>query len=433
MALFTVVLLLLVNLAWWLFYERTEALLAQQLSRRLAAVVKITSIGLAPEVVQSLAAGDMGRYVETLEILMRAREADSLADIFILDDNYRYLASSSLEVDSVYFLAGLNGPYIDSLFFGLADEAVVTPSYRTGQVYLKSAFAPLYDSLGSVAAVLGAEASADYFDALADLKHNLYYSSGLSLAGGILFAALFLLVQRRLNRAEQRLFLSETHAYLGRMVAVVAHEVRNPLMIVRASAERMAKKHETPECEFIVEEVDRLNQIVSGYLDFAGGSRGTFLRSEKADSIVLRDLYLGIRKHLQDKYPDQHVEWLSGKLEDDLSFHGYRRSLRQVLLNLLINSADACLAASKPIVVGLFAKNRGDNITLTVADHGPGMNRKDIKRAFDPFYTTRQSGSGLGLYLSRKLVEEMGGAMDIGSRVGGGTEVVIVLPRMPRK
>jgi membrane-bound ClpP family serine protease len=94
---------------------------------------------------------------------------------------------------------------------------------------------------------------------------------GFGIPGGlgITSLGLFLWGQRRINAAEEKLFLGETHAHLGRMVAVVAHELRNPLMIIRGSAERLVKKTDAPEAGYVVEEIDRLNQIVTGYLDFA--------------------------------------------------------------------------------------------------------------------------------------------------------------------
>jgi two-component system, sporulation sensor kinase D len=438
-AMFTILLILAVNLAWWLFYERTERLLDQQLSRRLSAVAATTALSLPPEMIDSLALGDLDAYLNVTELVSQARAADSLSEVFLLDDNYRYLATTSTGPDSLYFLAELNSPYIDSLLYGLADRSLVTRSYRTGSIILKSAFAPIPDELGTVIAVLGVEASVDYFESLADLKRNLYYSSGISILGGLLFGLLFILVQRRLNSAQQQLFMNETHAYLGRMVAVVAHEIKNPLMIIRASAERLAKKQESTESEFIIEEVDRLNQIVGGYLDFAkSGSGDAVLVEEQPTTIDLHELCANIRRHLQDKYSDDRITWLGPKGADDtappMNVACHARSLRQVLLNLLINGVDACRDSSRPIRVGLHAVNDNDgSITLIVSDQGGGMTKKELAHAFDPFYTTKQTGSGLGLYLSRRIVTQLGGRMEVKSRPGHGTEVIIRLGKTPRE
>ena len=432
-AIFTALLIVLVNLAWWVFYQRTEQLLDNQLSRRLTAIARTTSIALPVETVRGLLEGNLNSYDEANSLLSQARAADSLSEVFVLAGDYSYLATTGAETDSLYFLAELNGPYIDSILFGLVDGPLATPSYQTGSVYLKSAFAPLRDERGVTVAVLGVEANVDYFASLADLKSNLYYSTALSVVGGLIFGTLFLLVQRRLNQAQQRLFVNETHAYLGRMVAVVAHEVRNPLMIIRASAERLKKKHGAAEGDFIVDEVDRLDRLVTGYLDVARGGAGeSLLQSERPQTIRLRQLTADLQKHFADKYAEHRVEWISAPVPDDLEIESYTGPLGQVLLNLLINGAEACLSAARPIAVGLDAADSGEFVTLTVSDRGPGMSRRDLKRAGDPFYSTKLTGSGLGLYLSWKIVDEMGGRLDISTRPGTGTRAVVTLPKRPK-
>ncbi len=426
-ALFTVIMIALVNLVWWLNYDRTEALMDRQLSRRLSAVARSGAVALKPEQIERLMLDDFDAYAAVTSLLEDIRSADSLSELFILDQNYRVLASTSLDVDSVYFLTALNGKYIDSVFYSLTDDPVATPSYKTGDVYLKTSFAPLHDSLGTCVAVLGVEANVDYFDALSDLRHNLYYSTILSIVAGIFLGGLFLFFQRRMSAAEQQLFLNETHSYLGRMVAVVSHEIKNPLMIIRASAERIYKKFSGEESRFIIEEVDRLNRIVTGYLDFAGG-RSRFLDNDRVEDVNLGELIESLKKHFAERYKGTEVVWINSEIDPGLSAEIYPRSLRQVLLNLLINGADACVSVDKPIEVGVGARLLDGSILLTVTDHGSGLTKKEIKRLFTPFYTTKQTGSGLGLFLSKKIIDEMGGTLDITSEKGTGTRVSIRLP-----
>ncbi len=428
-ALFTAILIILVNLAWWFYYQKTETMLDNQLGRRLAALAHAAAGNLSPAQVELLAADDIQSYLETIAALERARQADSLSEVFVLDENYHYLATTILEADSVYFLAELNGPVIDSLFYDSTAGVMVSPTYQSGGVYLKSAFAPLSGVDGFVIAVLGVEANVDYFDALTELRHNLYYATGLSLLGGLVLGVLFLLLQRRINRAEQQLFLGQTHAHLGRMVAVVAHEIRNPLMIIRASAERLAQKTGMAEAGFIEEEIDRLNEIVSGYLDFAR-SGGSLLAADGPSAFNLAELLAGVKKHLFDKFPGEEITWIGGP-GGALSIVGYPRSLRQVLLNLLLNGVEACRQAKKPVEVGIELTETGNSVDIRVIDHGCGLSRKELKKVFEPFYTTGTTGSGLGLYLSREIVMQMNGEMKIVSESGKKTEVIVSLPKQP--
>ncbi len=429
---FTALLIVLVNVAWWIFYDRAEQMLDQQLSRRLTTAASTAAALFDPGLVEGLVAGDFESYARAATIVEDIRRGASLAEVFVLDPNYRYLITTSLDEDTTYFLAALNGPYINTLFFSVSHDAIATPSYRSGDIYLKSAFAPLYDSSGFVAAVVGVEADVDYFASLTDLRHNLYYATGLSLLGGLVLGLIFLLVLRRLNRVQQQLFLNQTESYLGRMVAVVSHEVKNPLMIIRGSAERLHKKDPAPESRFILEEVDRLNEIVTGYLDFSAGRAGLTSR-EAPEPIEPGELIGSLRKHLHQKYPSEEIGWIDNDIPSGLAFTGYRRSLRQVLLNLLINGADACRESGKPIEIGVAVRSRGDQVELVVIDHGPGFPAAVRRRLFEPFFTTRQNGTGLGLYLSKKIVEEMGGEMLIESEAGKPTEVVLRIPTQPRK
>lgn len=430
-ALFTALLIVLVNLAWWFYYQKTEALLENQLGRRLGAIAQAGTVATDPEQTGLLVAGDIDAYLKTVEALEALRRSDSLSEVFIINENYHYLATTSLEPDSVYFLAGLHAALIDSLFYGGNVGVVLSPIYRSGSLYLRSAFAPLPGPDGYNLAVLGVEANVDYSDSLAELRQNLYYATGLSLAGGLVLGLLFLLLQRRINRAEQQLFLSSTHAHLGRMVAVVAHEMKNPLMIIRGSAERIARKSEMPEAGYVLEEIDRLNGIVTGYLDFAR-SGGSLLSGDERRKIILEELLASVKKQLMDRQGVENVTWLGDESVPSLSFEGHPGSLRQVLTNLLFNGAESCQAAGRPVEVGISVEIDNPWLRLRVIDHGPGLTRKELKKVFMPFYTTKQTGSGLGLYLSRKIVMEMGGTLDIRSEPGVKTEIAVKLPITPK-
>ncbi len=432
LAIFTIVLVMAVNLAWWVYYGRTEKLLDTQLSRRLTAVASAGAMMFDPAEVARLRAADLNSFARVTGLLERLRQSDSLAEAFILDENYTYLATTLTEPDSVYFLADLNGRFVDSAFFSRGISVLATPSYETGSIYLKSAFAPLADFSGTVVAVLGVEANVDYFDSLITLKRNLRLASLVSIAGGLFLGLLFLILQARMSKAEQQVFLGQTHAHMGRMVAVVAHEIKNPLQIIRASAERLARKSGADEAGYIVEETDRLNSIVSGYLEFARGDV-SLVATEPPASFDLNDLLGSVRQHVtQHCAPDpvewEHIDMLPSSGGGTKAF-GHPRSLRQILLNLLLNGVEACQAAGRPIRIGLFPAVTDSKIRLTITDYGVGLSNAELKRVFSPFYTTKQAGSGLGLYLTRKLLADMGGTIKIESRKSEKTVVSIEIPR----
>jgi signal transduction histidine kinase len=426
--LFTIAIIVLVNLAWWLFYQKSAELLDQQLARRLAAIASVTTSSVSTPAVENLAVGGLQAYSDVLNQLEEVRQADSLAEVFILDERYRYLVTTAQQADSVYLLGDLHSHLLDSLLFSLHSGALVTEPHQTGQVVLRSAFAPLVDADGLAVAVLGVEASVDYYDVLEDLRTNLYYSTGLSVLIGLVFGLLFVLYQRRVNSVERQLFASETQSFLGRMVAVVSHELKNPLMIIRGSAERIRRKHESDEASYILEEVDRLNDIVGGYLNFARSGQ-SLVESEQRQTVELAGLVANTREHLYQRYPEHQIRWIGEPQLASVTIKGYPRSLRQVLLNLLINGVDACLAGENPVAVGITIETERSDVILTVHDEGVGLDSAQMKSVFTPFFTTKTSGSGLGLYVSRKLVEEMGGSMDLVSQPGKGTQITIRLRR----
>ena len=137
-----------------------------------------------------------------------------------------------------------------------------------------------------------------------------------------------------------------------------------------------------------------------------------------------------VKKHFLEKYRDEQIEWLGGDLDSGITLDSYPRSLRQVILNLLINGADACRQAGKPVAVGVSAdKSKDNSVEIRVIDHGPGLSKKEQKRIFDPFFSTKISGSGLGLYVCRKIIAEMGGTIIIDSVKDKKTEFVITIPQ----
>jgi signal transduction histidine kinase len=277
------------------------------------------------------------------------------------------------------------------------------------------------DTTGLVAAVLGVEADVDYADDLLGLRQSLYLSSAISIGIGLLFGILFYVVQRRMAASEKSVFMSQSQANLGRMVAVVSHEIKNPLMIMRASAESLQKKTASPETEFIVEEIDRLNQIVTGYLDFASGKK--MVKAEPVDiSQLLRSIADQFAPRLKREGVSLRVSIQDGKimLEADPI------ALRQVIINMILNGAEAAAVRNNG-QIELKMEQRGRKIIISVEDNGPGMDKKQLKNIFEPFYTTKTTGSGLGLFHSRRLIEEMGGNIVAESKSGGPTIFSIIL------
>lgn len=237
--------------------------------------------------------------------------------------------------------------------------------------------------------------------------------------------AVFLLRDLREIRAmEKQLVRSRRLAALGRMAAGIAHEIRNPLGTLRGFAQYFGSRAEDDASReysaLMVGEVDRLNETISSLLQFSRPRDPEFSRVAPAG------LLEKTCKLLEHDFLQKEIELL---LEGKCSAEAIEADgdlLLQVLLNLLKNALNASRAGD---TVTLSCENDEENFYITVEDIGIGMNREEREQMFDPFFTTRKTGTGLGLAVSHQIVEQHQGAFEVRSRPGRGTTVTMILPR----
>jgi len=222
------------------------------------------------------------------------------------------------------------------------------------------------------------------------------------------------------KRLRARLLHTERLSALGEMAARIAHEVRNPLVSIGAAAQVVAE--ELPanslvagEVQAIAREVKRLDAIVSDFLRFARPRRPE-IRSADLRTVVSESIDL-----VRAKAP-QHE--LLVRVDGPLVARCDPDGVKQVLLNVLLNAVEATPSG----VVECEARVLGADVVLSVTDRGPGIPNSARSRVFDPFFSTKTRGTGLGLAVSKQIVDEHRGRIRLLSRRGGGTRVVIELP-----
>lgn len=238
-------------------------------------------------------------------------------------------------------------------------------------------------------------------------------------------AVLLLRDLREIRSMEAQLARSKHLASLGRMAAAIAHEIRNPLGTLRGFAQYFGRKAGDDAAEeysnLMIGEVDRLNAIVSALLQFSRPREPDFtlvdipILLEKAGKLLEHDFTkAGLTLH-QEFHCSVSIE-----ADTDL--------LLQVLLNLLKNAINA---SKKGGIVTLSCRcdSEGNLIFITVSDTGGGMSREECEKMFDPFFTTRKTGTGLGLAVSHQIVEQHGGVFEVKSRPGQGTVITMILPQ----
>jgi two-component system, NtrC family, nitrogen regulation sensor histidine kinase NtrY len=222
--------------------------------------------------------------------------------------------------------------------------------------------------------------------------------------------------------------LRERLSSLGRLSTVIAHEIRNPLMIIKGSVralerEPLAVDEVREAAGDIGEEVERLNKIVAGVLDFARPIRfehaPTDLRAVCEQSVAAAAA----------SGPEPPVRFAGPPGPLLLTTDGER--LRGVLVNLITNARDAVLSreasrGGQPVDVTL-ASGRGRAV-IEVRDRGAGIPPAQLARIFEPYFTTKRGGTGLGLAIARNVIDGLGGTISVESAEGVGTTVRIELP-----
>jgi len=235
-------------------------------------------------------------------------------------------------------------------------------------------------------------------------------------------------IERFQREATQRERLSS----LGRLSTVVAHEIRNPLMIIKSALRTLRRDDVNPDqvravARDIDEEIARLNRIVAEVLDFARPIKFDLapanLNALAEDAVKAADAgaaHSRVRLDLDHSIPDLTTD---------------AERLRQALVNIVGNAIQAVDSREKPIdgdgIRLRTMKLNSRRVAITVSDSGPGIPPEDLPRVFDPFFTTRRTGTGIGLAITRNIIEGLGGRITVASQRNHGTEVRIELPLQP--
>lgn len=230
-----------------------------------------------------------------------------------------------------------------------------------------------------------------------------------------------------LKSAQNMLIRSEKLAAIGRLAASVAHEVNNPLMPIRLSLEDMVEGinlDDPPslrDIQFILENVERIEYTVRRLLDYTGNKRD---ESEELEVFELETIIENIIS-LNRKY-FQHVNI---DLATDLNHHQHvlanRYQLEYVFMNLTLNARDAI---ERDGSVNFVSYDDGNDIVVEVHDTGSGIHPDNIRQIYEPFFSTKADGNGLGLYISADIVAKHNGSIDVESKIGEGTVFIIRLP-----
>jgi two-component system, OmpR family, sensor kinase len=347
-------------------------------------------------------------------------EANALDGAYLVSPSLVVLADANGAAGAAADLLRVDAARVEAALRG---QASVGRAYDLGAVSIETGYFPVRGPGGAPAAVLALEAGKAFSGAREGLRRALAVGVVLSAAGALALAV----AAARWSRAERARREEAARAARGealaRMAAAVAHEVRNPLGIIRGAVElvRARSQDALPERDRerlsdVLGEVERLRRLTQDFLDL---SAEPALEPGPVDlAEVARDAARGSAA----VHPELEVRIA---LEGAPHVRGDPGRLRQVLANLLANAAQAGART-----VRIDGAAEGGLVKVRVQDDGPGIPPEVRARLFDPFTTGREGGTGLGLAVSRRIVERHGGTLALAGAngAGGGTTFELRLP-----
>ncbi|MBN1273140.1 MAG: PAS domain S-box protein [Candidatus Aminicenantes bacterium] len=239
-----------------------------------------------------------------------------------------------------------------------------------------------------------------------------------------------------LQEAQRGLIQSEKLAALGTVASGIAHEIKNPLGIILGGIEYVERKLSRSEqtldgdirvaFQKIKESVFRADTIIHGFLRFARPSELKIEKMNVCDLIKDTLTLLGLRGPLRD------IRLKHEFTEEDITIDADKNQIQQVLFNLLLNAVESMSDGGEVKIKARHSSklNKAPTCEIDIIDNGPGISPDDLKRIFEPFYTTKgeKRGTGLGLPTAQMMIENHNGILSMDSELGKGTRVKILLP-----
>lgn len=226
-----------------------------------------------------------------------------------------------------------------------------------------------------------------------------------------------------LKRMEEQLNTSTKLAALGEMAAGVAHQVKNPLTVIRISMQMLQENFKLKEkqeefqelVQFVLDEINSLDLFVGNFLDFSN------IQPKKQNWHSLSELVEYSISHLPlDQYREISIQYKMEKLNQKIFCD--KSLIIQALSNIILNAIQSC---GDNGIVKIYSTDNYDTISLTIEDNGNGMTEQVKNKMFNPFFTTKDSGTGLGLSLVHRIIENHGGTIEVISSENSGCKFII--------
>ncbi len=423
--LFALVVVLATGVSAWVTWHGVAVELESEFEQRIGRIAATAAREIGPgELAEARLREEGSAYLALQVQLVTLRTSTGVANASLVDST----GVTIVDAREPEFAEGLPsaldtlaGPALASALRG---RTSVSPPFQHDGELVRAGFAPVRDDAGRVLGAVAIEAAPAYLPVVSHLGRTLLVIALATMLAILVLAAFVVRGAWSAARLERRLSRAENLAAMGRLTATLAHEIKNPLAIIRGSAQRLARLEPEAQrmADFVVEEADRLSRTVARYLEFAKGPEGAAAVAGGGDAAAALEATLGL---LEGELKARGVTLERGGRLEAAPVALDNESLKQLYLNLILNALEAMPEGGR---LGVGVSGSGRAFLVRIEDNGTGIRPEIVERVGSPFFTTKPGGSGLGLFLARRLVESVGGELGIQSD-GKTTSCTVRLPR----
>ena len=442
----------------WFLYRSTKRSLEDQLGDKLIVIAQMAATQISGDLVTRLKPGDeeSRTYANLIRKLERIKEATGAKRLYVFDPRNRSLLDTGEDVSigREYVKLRFDGSELEAVWRGRASHSIL---FRGSDgAFYKSGFAPIKVKDRVVAAV-GVDVSATFLTTIEGFRRSVLAFGMVSVLITVIIG--FLLAKTitdpiqslvrsameigrgNLNR-KVSVRSNDELGYLGHamdrmrrgiidrdhqlktMLAGIAHEIRNPLggieLFAGLAADELEDESKGKEhIRKIIKEVNTLNRIIGEFLDFARPSE------PRKESVSLEALIDEVALLSSPDFEGKGIVFRKDFSQDQIRVYADPEQIRRAFLNLFKNAIQAMEQGGVLIVRGEL---REDMVKTEIRDTGRGIPKEDSGRLFDPFFTTREKGAGLGLSIVKKIVEAHSGKISVVSEPGQGATFTAWLP-----
>jgi signal transduction histidine kinase/DNA-binding response OmpR family regulator len=360
------------------------------------------------------------------------------AILYRIDENQEVISSLMSTKNGTLNAPKISMKVIDDLLSGEASSSLWTPEDSVNH-YTNGILCKL-ESNGVVHGILGICHIVPYSENHFRLFEGISRQATLAITNATLYEEktnyathLEIRVEERtqeLRSAQQLLIRSEKLASIGRLSAGIAHEINNPLFPLRINLKHMLEDIEDGlqvtkrDVEETLKSVERISRIVRQLLEFTGKDNSNQPDIENINLNNVVDNVISLSK--------KYLEHSQVNIKVDLpilpSIYGNRDQIEQVFLNITLNAKAAMPQGGDLTIVGWVEDNE---TVLVFSDNGIGIHETIIDKIFEPFISTKEDGTGLGLFISYSIIENHQGTIDVASKLGEGAIFTVRLPITP--